>query len=827
MMKNKKASKLRIDSGIKIMPSQSTMVQQEGVTAAAVTGSVFLVLIAAALLIGAIFTYITMMSIKLNITAAAITAAVSAVLFGSLFLTKIKLRRFIIPSGAALIIFCAVFMQSIIEGCKNLINYSRIAIATSMKWSLPAVNMKNADEIDTTLFVCAAVFVLAFVICMFVCRFISFIGSFVLTFGLFEIGAAYGCTPSDLPFAVMISGWAAILILSLSTRISAKITEKSGGRTVRKKRFISKISPQHAAIGAVSAAVAVFLIFEITSAVLISVGYDRTDGINNLRHIIKSSSNDLMDYITGVDHDASLKDGKLYEMGDLKVKRRHYITAEVSNTQSSIYLRGFIGSRYDGRQWTAPNYGESGDFIKSMNGVDAYPVSLYSSLLRTTKAGADYPAGKVYLYNFRRKKDYAYITYGMYSSLGFTAQDDRRFIPKDKTDYIYQTYLLGSNFIDVSGSPIAQNEVTAALLERYDEFVGEQYLSVPESVPAAVTDISASLSGNFAQKVDYIREYLSANTEYSLLSAKLPSDTEFCDFFLNQQMHGNSAHYATAAAVLLRSAGVPARYVEGYYIPSEVVNGSETLENSDRKIDITDEHAHAWVEIYYNRYGWVPVEVTPGFYSGSFADQASQIEKLQEQQQQEQQSAEQVMDKNPDQTIPQYKLDVDQSGITKDIIKEKKKRQNEQKANYAALIISLSAVAALIAAFVIITLIRKRKLKLSLKKGNASTRMSALYRWFERLLKFDGIDITHAGSYAAAREQIKNSTKYISPENVDTVFDLFMKAGFANEYVSEDDYAQAKQIVTKYADYVFNQEGVKAFRRFCRRISFNFIKVLR
>ena len=56
---------------------------------------------------------------------------------------------------------------------------------------------------------------------------------------------------------------------------------------------------------------------------------------------------------------------------------------------------------------------------------------------------------------------------------------------------------------------------------------------------------------------------------------------------------------------------------------------------------------------------------------------------------------------------------------------------------------------------------------------------------------------------------------------------MFIKAGFAKEQISEDDYAEAKQIVLKYADYLYNQEGVKAFRRFCRRISFNLIKVLR
>ena len=824
-MKKKKTSKLRIDSGIKIAPSQSTLTQEEGITAAAVVGSVLLVLIAAAALFGSVFSYITMMNVGVNQTAVATVASVSVALFGALFLAKIKLRWMLIGCGSALVIFSAIFMQPIIEGCINVINYSNIAIAESMKWSAPAVSMKNADEFDTTVFVCAAVFVLAFLLCMFICRFTSFIGSFALTFGMFEIGAAYGCTPTSLPFALMISAWAAVLILSLSTRISAKITEKSGGKTVRKKRFTSKISPQRAAIGAISAAVAVFLIFEITSAVLIGVGYSRTDGMNELRHQIKSASSDIYDYITGVDRDGSLKEGRLDEMGDLKVKRRHYITAEISNTQNNVYLRGFIGSSYDGRRWTAPDYGESGDFIDSLNGVDAYPTSLYSSLLRTTKSGSSYPTGKVYLYNFRRKKDYAYITYGMYSSLGFTVSDDRTFSAKDNSDYIYQCYLLGGQLVDVSGSPIVSNEVTAELLDRYDEFVREQYLSLPDSVPESVTSITDGAFSGKAATVDYVRDYLATHTEYSLSSAKLPSGAEFTDFFINEQGHGYSAHYATAAAVLLRSAGIPARYVEGYYLPSNVIGESEQLSNGDRKIDVTDEYAHAWIEIYYDHYGWVPVEVTPGFYSESFSEQAKQIENMQPQE--TEQSSEQVTDKNPDETIPQYKLDVDQSGETKEIIKEKKKKEQRQKANYIVLISLSSAFLAMVLLFIVVTLLRKRKLRLSLKNGDAMTRMFALYRYFERLLKFDGIDISHAGSYSAARQQIKSSTKYIKPENVDKVFDLFIKAGFAKEQISEDDYAEAKQIVLKYADYLYNQEGVKAFRRFCRRISFNLIKVLR
>ena len=74
-MKKKKTSTLRIDSGIKIAPSQSTLTQADGITAAAVVGSVLLVVIAAAAMFGSVFSYISMMSVSLNQTAIAIVAA--------------------------------------------------------------------------------------------------------------------------------------------------------------------------------------------------------------------------------------------------------------------------------------------------------------------------------------------------------------------------------------------------------------------------------------------------------------------------------------------------------------------------------------------------------------------------------------------------------------------------------------------------------------------------------------------------------------------------------------------------------------------------------
>ena len=73
--------------------------------------------------------------------------------------------------------------------------------------------------------------------------------------------------------------------------------------------------------------------------------------------------------------------------------------------------------------------------------------------------------------------------------------------------------------------------------------------------------------------------------------------------------YGASVHYATAAAVMLRYLGVPARYAEGYLLSAEEAADFSPGE----EILLTAGHAHAWAEFYLRGIGWVPFESAPGF----------------------------------------------------------------------------------------------------------------------------------------------------------------------------------------------------------------------
>lgn len=96
---------------------------------------------------------------------------------------------------------------------------------------------------------------------------------------------------------------------------------------------------------------------------------------------------------------------------------------------------------------------------------------------------------------------------------------------------------------------------------------------------------------------------------YTYEPKKPPQGEDPILWFLTQSHEGNDVLYASAAVEALRTHGVPARYAEGYY-----VSDTDFQKSEDGSVAVTGLNAHAWVEIYFDGIGWLPVEVTPGYY---------------------------------------------------------------------------------------------------------------------------------------------------------------------------------------------------------------------
>lgn len=156
-------------------------------------------------------------------------------------------------------------------------------------------------------------------------------------------------------------------------------------------------------------------------------------------------------------------------------------------------------------------------------------------------------------------------------------------------------------------------EVTTERLAKAEgadpEEIMQRELQLPVTLPERVRSLGAELTAgqeNRYEAVQSVIHYLKNNYTYSLDSEVPPEKSDFTDFFLFEQKQGYCDHFSTAMTVLLRSGGIPARWVKGF--------APGTPDSSDSgRYQISYADAHAWVEVYFPGEGWVSFDPTPGY----------------------------------------------------------------------------------------------------------------------------------------------------------------------------------------------------------------------
>jgi transglutaminase-like putative cysteine protease len=142
-----------------------------------------------------------------------------------------------------------------------------------------------------------------------------------------------------------------------------------------------------------------------------------------------------------------------------------------------------------------------------------------------------------------------------------------------------------------------------------------QHTQLPETVPDRVRALAVELTENQANwydKVKAVENYFDQSEfVYSKENIPYPSENQdYVDQFLFQTKIGYCDNFSTSMVVLLRAAGIPARWVKGY------TEGERTSYQGDLVYEVTNNNAHSWVEVYFPGIGWVSFEPTKGF-SGS------------------------------------------------------------------------------------------------------------------------------------------------------------------------------------------------------------------
>lgn len=346
--------------------------------------------------------------------------------------------------------------------------------------------------------------------------------------------------------------------------------------------------------------------------------------VNDITRIRESSKEKIHDLRYGKN---VLPRGNLYDTSMLKSSDEEMLQV-TTEQEKNLYLRGFVGSQYSDGQWKEESTDSySGEYegmltwLSERNFDPLYQVSAYyrlcdksaqpekNSVSVSTKGASReffYSPMSLYYSNARgigedmdqkfrftsllplKRYTETEMSFAKPSELMITedwvenpeTDEQKEYVNAESTyrNFVYNTYAVADS----------------KLYERMNEMFWQDYSSDTDGIYSAVTHIRKCL-----EKLD-CKEEIESSSEDPLV------------LFLNEQIKGNDVFYATAAVQALRAHGLPARYVEGYYVSENMIRSGE-----NGNISISGRNQHAWVEIYFDGIGWLPVDFTPGYYYDS------------------------------------------------------------------------------------------------------------------------------------------------------------------------------------------------------------------
>lgn len=318
----------------------------------------------------------------------------------------------------------------------------------------------------------------------------------------------------------------------------------------------------------------------------------------------------------------------------------------------AVYLKAFTGGRYGDNQWESlygrETYGVLGEMQDGRyldpdadwkDDIEVFQEeSLYNEagqLYEAEVEGARYSAsGVMDVRNVGASTEYLYYPYytrfedySIYNnhSLMPTAQG---LAMNQEASYLYYPKI------------VWEQDLLAKLPKTMEtSAVAERFLEVPEKNREVIQNecdkigLTDSMSEN--EIIESVRDYFQENIPYTLKPGATPKNQDFVNHFLTKNRKGYCAHFASAATLIFRQMGIPARYVEGYAFSFEAALASDINERKKYEdyywgyssvgesavldVEVTDAMAHAWVEVYVDGFGWKVVEVTPS--SGGDVDE--------------------------------------------------------------------------------------------------------------------------------------------------------------------------------------------------------------
>lgn len=307
---------------------------------------------------------------------------------------------------------------------------------------------------------------------------------------------------------------------------------------------------------------------------------------------------------------------ELLPEGDLsepvtKTESTDTILSVTADTAQTLYLRGFVGDSYENGVWSAldaETAAEEKDLFYWLHQSGFYPQGQLASAARLM---GNYQSGSVSVQNLTGCSLYRYEPCTILPERAGLAKN--RIQPsavetsglRGERRYSYETVSDAQTLLpelldflqnDTSDSVKSYLQMESA----YREFVYSYALTVPAEFRAQLGAVLDQCCESYGPADSLTKEQ--AQTAALAFLERCFDGSGDIALPLADTADGTTYQYATVAALALRYYGIPARYVEGYTV--------KAAENEPTNVNASA--ASAWVEVYQDGIGWLPLALTPG-----------------------------------------------------------------------------------------------------------------------------------------------------------------------------------------------------------------------
>ncbi len=549
----------------------------------------------------------------------------------------------------------------------------------------------------------------------------------------------------------------------------------------------------------------------------------------------------------GLFSDGGYTDGSL---SNKKPDKKHKEMLEILTSRPPygyMYLRGFVGQEYQGNNWYEI---KDKDFYKAMKkvGLDEGELSRMFNSQAHNQLFVFQPDAQmnvtIQYTNVSDKYSYApYYTDYSDTEDSMKENGDGSFLRKRRSGQFRSMsptslFSFGADkdnaneagvpaFVSYKGN---EKEIRQwkRLKDDYKEYRSEKYLDIDEPLKEELLEFMGGRPFEDGEQllervfnksyreineydiVNFVKDCLHESCTYSLELNSLGIGEDFVEHFLFKEKEGYCCHFATAATLMFRALGVPARYATGYIVrDDEFKHSYKGMYNGQYKASVTDDAAHAWTEIYYEDFGWIPIEVTPGYNYSEPVEQALYAYQDAEDalaQNDEESIEEQENEDIKDQQSTTMSLPQDNTELNKkDTGSGKAKTTENALAALNALIKVLAAV--FIAALIFILLqLYKRYLDIKRHQANAKAAIEAVKKQLIRRMRIyerkgaeeNEKEYLIRGAIAVLekrkRSVLSESEKTELYDMAEQFYRVLEKSAYSNELISEEDARLANKL---------------------------------